>query len=178
MASTTLNIVLNGVPKTASVPDGTEPLLYVLRNQLEQAGPKFGCGIAQCGACTVLVNGAIVRSCTTACSSVASGSEISTLDGLAKNPGKPNEKLHPLQSAFVAEQAAQCAFCMNGMIMGAKGWIDGRVAAGNKSVPTEDEIKQFLSVKSPGAPQVYFCRCGAHTRIVRAIQRAAREMTQ
>ncbi len=178
MAATTVNIVLNGLPASAIVLNPAEPLLYVLRNQLDQCGPKFGCGIAQCGSCTVLINGGIVRSCVTPCSAVASGAEVTTLDGLTKNVGKPNEKLHPLQTAFIAEQAAQCAFCMNGMIMGAKGWIDKRIANGNKAVPTEDEIKRFLSGKSAESTLVYICRCGAHTRIVRAIQRAAQEMAQ
>ncbi len=178
MPSTTLNIVLNGAPASAAVPDAAEPLLYVLRNQLDQAGPKFGCGIAQCGACTVLVNGSAVRACVTPCSTVASGAAVTTLDGLAKNADKPNEKLHPLQAAFIAEQAAQCAFCMNGMILGAKAWLDGRIAGGNRAVPADDEVRQFLSGKSPGAPLVYLCRCGAHNRIVRAIRRAAQEMVQ
>lgn len=178
MASTTLNIVLNGQQRSSAVPDAAEPLLLVLRNQLDQIGPKFACGIAQCGACTVLVDGSAVRACVTPCSAVPNGAAVTTLDGLAKNADKPNEKLHPLQSAFIAEQAGQCAFCMNGMIMGAKAWLDGRFANGNKGVPGDDEIRQFLSGKSPGSPLVYLCRCGAHNRIVRAIQRAAKEMAQ
>jgi len=176
MPATTLNIVLNGVPKAAQVPDATEPLLFVLRNQLGQVGPKFACGIAQCGACTVLVNGAVIRSCVTPCSTVASGAAVKTLDGLPTNAGQANEALHPLQAAFIAEQAAQCAFCANGMIMGAKGWLDSRVAAGNSAVPTEAEITQFLSGKSAESAFVYVCRCGAHKRIVRAIQRGAAAM--
>jgi aerobic-type carbon monoxide dehydrogenase small subunit (CoxS/CutS family) len=178
MPSTTLHIVLNGAPKSAPVPDASEPLLYVLRNQLDQIGPKFACGISQCGACTVLVNGNAVRSCVLPCSAVASGADVTTLDGLGKNIDKPNEKLHPLQSAFIAEQAAQCGFCMNGMVLGAKAWLDNRIASGNRAVPTDEETRQFLSGKSPGAPFVYICRCGAHNRIIRAIQRAAQEMTQ
>lgn len=178
MAASTVNIVLNGVPVSTPVRDAAEPVLFVLRNQLGQLGPKFGCGIAQCGACAVLVNGVNVRSCVTPCSAIASGAEVTTLDGLARNVGKPNEKLHPLQSAFIAEQAAQCAFCMNGMVMGAKGWLDKRIAGGNKAVPTDDEIKQFLSGKSAETAFVTLCRCGAHNRIVRAIQRAAQEMAQ
>lgn len=178
MAATTFNIVLNGLPASATVQNAAEPLLYVLRNQLDQCGPKFACGIAQCGACTVLVNGGVVRACVTPCSAIASGAEVTTLDGLAKNVGKPNEKLHPLQTAFIAEQAAQCAFCMNGMVMGAKSWLDKRIANGIKAVPTDDEIKLFLSGKSAESAFVYICRCGAHNRIIRAIQLAAQEMAQ
>src|SRR6185369_9122279 len=100
------------------------------------------------------------------------------LDGLAANAGAPSGTLHPLQSAFVAEQAAQCAFCTNGMVMGAKGWLDRRIAGGNRSVPSSGEIMQFLAGKSSDSPLVYVCRCGAHTRIVRAIRRAAKEMAQ
>jgi aerobic-type carbon monoxide dehydrogenase small subunit (CoxS/CutS family) len=178
MPSTTLNIVLNGKPVSAPVADAAEPLLFVLRNQLDQKGPKFGCGIAQCGACTVLVDGAIVRSCTRACSTVPGGAQVGTLDGLASSAGTPAETLHPLQAAFIAEQAAQCAFCINGMVMGAKGWLDRRIAGGNRSVPSSDEIMQFLAGKSSDSALVYICRCGAHTRIVRAIRRAAKEMAQ
>ena len=176
MPATTLNVVLNGAPKSVAVSDASEPLLYVLRNQLDQLGPKFACGIAQCGACTVLVDGAVVRSCVAPCSGIANGAQVTTLDGLAKNAGKPNEKLHPLQSAFIAEQAAQCAFCMNGIVIGAKAWLDKRINNGNKAVPGDDEVKLFLAGKSADSALVYLCRCGAHTRIVRAIRRAAQEM--
>lgn len=183
MAATTLNIVLNGSTATAPVADDTEPLLYVLREKLGQNGPKLACGIAQCGACTVIVNGVETRSCVVQCKNVAPGAQVTTLDGLAKNLGKPNEKLHPLQTAFIAEQAAQCGYCMNGIVMGAKAWLDARIAGGNKTVPTDDEIKAFLSGKVPPppgalAPFVYICRCGAHNRVVRAITRAAQEMTK
>lgn len=176
MASTTLNIVLNGAAKTVSLPDGTEPLLYVLRNQLGLKGPKFGCGLSQCGACSVEIDGVVTRSCVKPCATVSNGAQVTTLEGLAKNLGKPNEKLHPLQSAFIAEQAGQCSFCANAMIMGAKNWLDGRIAGGNSAVPSDDEVKQFLSGKGPTSAFVYICRCGAHARIIRAIQRAAQEM--
>jgi nicotinate dehydrogenase subunit A len=169
--SRTMNLVVNGQAQTVSVPDNTEPLLFVLRNQLGQQGPKFGCGVAQCGACTVLVNGAIVRSCVVQLQNVADGAQVTTLDGLGTAAAP-----HPLQRAFIQEQAGQCAFCINGMIVGALGWLQGRFAAGNRAVPSEDEIKQFLSGKLPGSTFVYLCRCGTHLRIVRAIQRAAKEM--
>jgi nicotinate dehydrogenase subunit A len=167
----TLNVTVNGQARTVSVPDHTEPLLFVLRNQLDQRGPKFGCGVAQCGACTVLVNGAIVRSCVTQVQAIADGAQVVTLDGLGTG-----DDPHPLQRAFIQEQAGQCAFCLNGMIIGALGWLQGRFAAGNRSVPSDDEIKQFLSGKLPGSTFVYLCRCGTHLRIIRAIRRAAKEM--
>jgi aerobic-type carbon monoxide dehydrogenase small subunit (CoxS/CutS family) len=173
---TTVHIWLNGKERSAPIADDTEPLLFVLRNQMDQKGPKFGCGIAQCGSCTVILNGAPVRSCVTQCRTVAAGSVVDTLDGMATDAGRPSQKLHPLQSAFIAEQAAQCGFCMNGMIVGAKSWLDGRIGRGIKSVPSEAEVKQFLSGKSPDSPLAYICRCGAHGRVVRAIQRAAKEM--
>ena len=172
---TTLNIVLNGVHKSVPVTDGSEPLLYVLRNKLDQVGPKIGCGAEQCGVCTVLVNGRAVRSCCAEVQSIAGGSEVRTLDGLAEKGhghGKP-ERLHALQRAFIEEQAAQCAFCSNGMIMSALAWLEARR---DRGVPSEDEVKAFLSGKGPGAVSVTLCRCGAHLRIVRAIQRAARDM--
>ena len=174
MPARILNLSVNGQARSVSVPDDTEPLLFVLRNQLGQLGPKFGCGIAQCGACTVLVNGTITRSCTTMVRAVADGAQVATLDGLG-TAAEP----HPLQRAFIDQQAGQCAFCLNGMIMGALGWLQGRFAAGNRAVPSDDEVKQFLSGKlGTTAPLsfVYLCRCGAHLRIIRAIQQAAKEM--
>ena len=134
--------------------DGQTPLLYVLRNDLSLNGPKFGCGLGQCGACTVLINGKPVRSCVTPVASVGEGS-ITTLDGLSKD-GVPD----PLQRAFIEAQAAQCGYCTNGMIMTAKALLE------RKKAPTEGEIKQALSGN--------LCRCGSHNRIVKAIQRAAK----
>jgi nicotinate dehydrogenase subunit A len=163
--------------RTVTAPDETEPLLYVLRNALDQHGPKFGCGVSQCGACTVLVDGAIRRSCVTALSTVPEGATVETLDGLG-TPGAP----HPLQRAFIDEQAGQCAYCVNGMIMGALGWLRARAADGNTAVPTDIEIREFLSGGPVGgdpiqaAPNQYLCRCGTHMRIVRAISVAAGEM--
>ncbi len=162
---------VNRQEQSVTVADDTERLLYVLRNQLGQKGPKFGCGLSQCGACTVLVNGAITRSCVTPLSAVPVEAEVTTLDGL----GTP-QNLHPLQQAFIDQQAAQCAFCSSGIIVGALGWLQARYAAGNRDVPSDDEVKHLLSGKSAHSTFVYLCRCGAHLRIIRAIQQAAKEM--
>jgi len=132
------------------------PLLYVLRNDLELNGAKYGCGFAQCGACTVVIEGKPVRSCVTPVSAVA-GKAITTIEGLGSN-GAP----HPLQKAFIEEQAAQCGYCANGMIMTAKIFLD------KNPRPTEAQIKKALGAN--------YCRCGTHNRIVRAVQRAAKEV--
>ena len=146
---------VNGEPRTVSVePD--VPLLYVLRNDLELNGPKFGCGQAQCGACTVLVDGKAVRSCVTPVSAAAQG-RITTIEGLGTV-----ERLHPLQRAFIEEQACQCGFCGNGMVMSAKALLD------RTPRPSARQIKQALNG--------HLCRCASHNRIVRAVQRAAKEM--
>ncbi|MBM9507911.1 (2Fe-2S)-binding protein [Actinacidiphila acididurans] len=170
---------LNGSEVTAdyeSAGTGTsqasEPLLYWLRDRLDQHGPRFGCGIAQCGACTVLLDGAATRSCVRQMHTVADEADIRTLDGLAAPGGEP----HPLQRAFTALQAAQCGFCANGLIMGSLAWLESRIAAGNNAVPTEQEIKDFLSGASPDNTRNYLCRCGTHTRIVAAVGAAAKEM--
>jgi nicotinate dehydrogenase subunit A len=131
------------------------PLLYILRNDLELNGAKFGCGLGQCGACTVLVDGQPVPSCITELASVA-GRAVTTLEGL----GTP-DRLHKLQRAFIAEQAAQCGYCINGMIMEAKALLD------RTPEPTEPEIREALAQ--------HLCRCGTHNRIVAAIQRAVKE---
>ena len=167
-----LNLSLNGEARTVSVEDDTEPLLYVLRNQLGQRGPKFGCGVSLCGGCTVIVNGRTTRCCETQLRNVESGSEITTLDGLGTSANP-----HPLQQAFMDQQAAQCAYCMNGMIMGAYGWLTARVGAGNHDVPTDDEVKNFLSGVGQTPAFNYICRCGSHLRVIRAIQQAAEEMS-
>ena len=153
MASYTLRV--NGKPASVSVEPST-PLLYVLRNDLELNGPKFGCGLAQCGACTVLIDGKPVRSCVTPVSAVAKA-QVTTIEGLGTL-----ERLHPLQRAFIAEQACQCGYCGNGMVMSAKALLDRNPG------PSELEIKQALDG--------HLCRCASHNRIVRAVQRAAREM--
>jgi nicotinate dehydrogenase subunit A len=168
-------IRLNGKKRKVSVPDDSQQLLYVLREQLDQQGPKFGCGVAQCGACTVLVDGKIVRSCVTPLSSVADGADVSTLDGLATDD---DDDLHPLQRAFLDKQAGQCAFCVNGMVMGALGWLQGRIATGNRSVPEPREVADYLSGATPESTLNYICRCGSHPRIVEAICAAAGKMVK
>jgi nicotinate dehydrogenase subunit A len=138
--------------------DPEVPLLYVLRNDLQLRGPKFGCGLAQCGACTVLLDGAAVRSCVTQLSAVGSA-EITTLEGLGR-PGK----LHPVQQAFIEEQAAQCGYCINGMIMQTASFLRRNVD------PTGEQIREALAEN--------LCRCGTHTRIVKAVSRAAKNMRE
>jgi nicotinate dehydrogenase subunit A len=152
MASFTLRV--NGTAQTLSVEPDT-PLLYVLRNDIGLNGPKFGCGLAQCGACSVLIDGKEVRSCVTPVSAVKGA--ITTIEGL----GTP-EKLHPLQKAFIEEQACQCGYCGNGMVMSAKALLE------RNPHPTNEEIRQALNG--------HLCRCASHNRIVRAVQKAAKEM--
>ncbi|WP_050420648.1 (2Fe-2S)-binding protein [Bradyrhizobium tropiciagri] len=151
MATTSLSV--NGKTVPVAVDDPDTPLLYVLRNELRLHGPRFGCGLGQCGACTVHVDGAAVRSCVTPMSAVKG--KIVTLEGLGKN-AEP----HPLQAAFVEEQAVQCGYCINGMIM-----QSADLLARNPK-PSEDEIKTELANN--------LCRCGTHLRIVRAVIRATR----
>jgi nicotinate dehydrogenase subunit A len=148
MAAVSLKV--NGRAVTLDV-DPATPLLYVLSDDLELRGPKFGCGQALCGSCTVIVKGRAIRSCVTPVGSVA-GAEITTLEGL----GTP-EHPHPIQKAFIDEQAAQCGFCLNGVILSAKALLDQNPKA------TDAEIRQALSG--------VLCRCFAHVRIVSAIQR-------
>ena len=149
-----INITVNGKAHSVDAA-GDTPLLYVLRNDLELNGAKYGCGFAQCGACTVVVEGKAVRSCVTVLSTVA-GKGITTIEGLG-TAAKP----HALQQAFIEEQAAQCGYCANGMIMTAKTLLE------RNPRPTEAQIRKALAAN--------FCRCGTHNRIVRAIQRAAQE---
>jgi len=144
---------LNGRPVSVESWDPAQPLLYVLRNGLGLHGPKFGCGLAQCGACTVLIEGKATRSCVTPVRQAA-GHAITTLEGLG-TPDKPDT----LQAAFIAEQAAQCGYCTNGMIMTAKSVLN------QTPKPTLEQVKQGLAGN--------LCRCGTHTRIVRAVLRAA-----
>ena len=133
--------------------DPTTPLLYVLRDDLELHGPRFGCGLGQCGACTVIMDGSAVRSCSIPVSGAQSRS-ITTLEGLGTL-----EHPHALQTAFIEEQAAQCGYCMNGMIMVSKVLLD------KNPHPTDDQIKQALNGN--------LCRCGSHLRVIRAVKRAA-----
>jgi nicotinate dehydrogenase subunit A len=151
-----VTVNVNGRQHTVAAAPQT-PLLYILRNDLELNAAKFGCGMAQCGACTVLVDGKPVRSCVTPALAVAK-TKITTLEGLGTE-----KEPHPLQKAFVTEQAAQCGYCIAGMLMSAKALLD------ETPHPTEGEIRQALAGN--------LCRCGTHNRIVRAIQRAAKEMS-
>jgi nicotinate dehydrogenase subunit A len=147
-----ITLFVNGTSRTLDV-DPDTPLLYVLRDDLGLHGPKFGCGLAQCGACTVLMDGSAIRSCVTPVS-LAERHTITTLEGLG-SVARP----HPIQTAFIQEQAAQCGYCINGMIMTAKALLD------KNPHPTEGEIRQALAGN--------LCRCGTHLRIIRAIRRAA-----
>ena len=149
-----VSIDVNGKQVDVAVDDPDMPLLYVLRDNLELHGPRFGCGLGQCGACTVHIDGKAVRSCVLPLSALAKGAKIVTLEGLG-SPDNP----HPLQRAFIDEQAVQCGYCINGMIMEAAAFLDGM--RGKKA--SEAEIKQALANN--------LCRCGTHARIVRAIQR-------
>ena len=146
---------LNGRPVTVDSWDPAQPLLYVLRNSLGQHGPKFGCGLGQCGACTVLLDGQATRSCVTPVKT-AVGRSVITLEGLG-TPDKPDV----VQAAFVAEQAAQCGYCTNGMIMTAKALL------AKTPHPRLEQVKQGLAAN--------LCRCGTHTRILAAVLRAAKE---
>ena len=151
MSEITLRV--NGRTQTVDV-DPATPLLYILRNDLGLQGPRFGCGLGQCGACTVIVRGAAIRSCTTPVSAVQ-GTEITTLEGLAQDGA-----LHPVQQAWIDEQVPQCGFCQNGQIMTAKALLD------QNPNPTDAEIREGMN----GA----LCRCMTYYRIQAAIQRAAR----
>jgi nicotinate dehydrogenase subunit A len=146
---------LNGRPVSVDSWDPAQPLLYVLRNSLGQHGPKFGCGLGQCGACTVLIDGQAMRSCVTPVKT-AVGRSVTTLEGLG-TPEKPDA----VQAAFIAEQAAQCGYCTNGMIMTAKALL------AKTPHPTLEQVKQGLAAN--------LCRCGTHTRILAAVMRAAKE---
>jgi nicotinate dehydrogenase subunit A len=151
-----ITLKINGKSRTVNVDDPQMPLLYALRDDLNLHGPRFGCGLGQCGACTVHIDGKAVRSCSFAISEAA-GKTIVTLEGLgtAKKP-------HPLQTAFIEEQAVQCGYCINGMIMQAAAFLNT-----NKR-PSEEDIKNALANN--------VCRCGTHVRIVRAVKRASEMM--
>jgi nicotinate dehydrogenase subunit A len=144
---------VNGAARTVDVADPSEPLLYVLRNTLGLTGAKFGCGVGQCGACTVIVDGEPVRSCTLPVSR-ATDAKVTTVEGL----GTP-ERPHPLQAAFIAEQAAQCGYCVAGMVMA------GAALLAKKPHATLDDAKAALAGN--------LCRCGTHQRVLRAMMRAA-----
>ena len=151
-----LSLKVNGRTHTLDV-DPATPLLYVLSDDLELRGPKFGCGQALCGSCTALVNGRAIRSCVTPVGSVAAA-EVVTLEGL----GTP-ENPHPIQKAFIEEQAGQCGFCLNGVILTAKALLDREPKASDERI--REELEGVL------------CRCFVHVRMMRAIKRYARERT-
>jgi len=149
-----LTLKVNGKTHTVDV-DPTTPLLYVLSDDLQLNGPKFGCGLGQCGSCTALVNGRAIRTCVTAVSSVT-GATITTLEGL----GTP-EKPHAIQRAFIEEQAAQCGFCLSGVVLTAKAFIDQNPNA------SDAQIQQALGT--------VLCRCFTQTRMLKAVKRYAQE---
>jgi nicotinate dehydrogenase subunit A len=150
MARITLNV--NGKKQNVDV-DPDTPLLYVLRDDLQLNGPKFGCGLGQCGACTVIISGNAIRSCQMPVKTVGAKA-VTTLEGLGSV-----KKMHPIQKAFLDEQAAQCGYCINGMIMSTKALLD------KNPKPSDSQIRQALSGN--------LCRCGTHTRILRAVKRAS-----
>lgn len=148
-------IKVNGINHSLDL-DPSTPLLYALSDDLGLRGPKFGCGLGECGACTVIINGVATRSCVTALQMVH-GAEITTLEGIGTV-----EKPHPLQKAFIEEQAAQCGFCVNAVIMTAKALLDRNPKASDEEIRTE--LSNVL------------CRCFTHVRMIRAIHRARQEM--
>jgi len=150
----TYSVVVNRQRRSIHVWDPSQPLLYALRGALGLTGAKLGCGLGQCGSCTVLVDDQATRACMVPVSAVA-GRRVTTIEGLG-SPEKPD----PLQAAFIAEQAAQCGYCTSGMIMSARALLV------KTRHPTEDEVKQALAGN--------LCRCGAYVRILRAVMRAAR----
>ena len=147
-----VNLKVNGTRRSVEAEPDT-PLLYVLRNDFELNGAKYGCGLSQCGACSVLIDGKAVRSCVTPIGALEN-SEITTIEGIGTI-----EQPHPLQQAFIAEQAAQCGYCSNGMIMSATALL------AKTPKPTESQVRQALAGN--------LCRCGTHNRIIKAVLRAA-----
>ena len=152
----TLQLRVNGGARTVQTDDPDIPLLYVLRNDLGLTGTRFGCGLAQCGACTVLVDGRPVRSCATPVKTVQ-GREVTTIEGLG-TPERPD----PVQAAFIAEQAAQCGYCTAGMVVAARAFLE------QNPRPSEQQARQALAGN--------LCRCGSHTRVIHAVLRAAAAM--
>jgi nicotinate dehydrogenase subunit A len=147
-----ISLAVNGKKQVVDV-DPDTPLLYILRNDFELNGPKFGCGLGQCGACTVIIDGNAIRSCQVQVTSVQNR-PVTTVEGLGST-----KKMHRLQQAFVAEQAVQCGYCIAGMIMTSKVLLD------KNPKPTDSQIKEALAGN--------LCRCGTHTRILRAVKRAS-----
>jgi nicotinate dehydrogenase subunit A len=155
--ATTQTLSVNGRDVTITIDDPDMPLLYALRDNMDLHGPRFGCGLGQCGACTVHVDGDATRSCITPLSGLTPQSKVVALEGLGsvENP-------HPVQRAFIDEQAAQCGYCINGMIMESAAFL------AKTKAPTEAAVKDALANN--------LCRCGTHTRIVRAVMRASTEL--
>ena len=151
-----LTLQVNGTARDVEIDDPATPLLYVLRNDLGLTGTKFGCGLNQCGACTVHVDGQAIRSCSMP-ASAAVGRQITTIEGLG-SPERPD----PVQAAFIAEQAPQCGYCTAGLVMTARAFLQ------QNRRPTEPEIKQALAGN--------LCRCGSHVRVIKAVMRAAAAM--
>jgi nicotinate dehydrogenase subunit A len=151
-------LTVNGKPQRVTAAAADTPLLYVLRNDMNLSGPRFGCGLAQCGACTVHLDGAAVRSCVLPLSAAA-GRQVTTLEGLAPAGG-----LHPVQQAFIDEQAAQCGYCINGWIMNAAALLKQNPNA------SDAELREGLAGLK--------CRCGSHMSILRAIKRAATQLAK
>jgi nicotinate dehydrogenase subunit A len=150
-----ISLRVNGKTQTVDA-EPEMPLLYALRNDLQLNGPKFGCGLAQCGACTVIMDGGAIRSCVTPVSA-AQNKAVTTLEGLGST-----KKMHKIQQAFVDEQAVQCGYCINGMIMTTKALLD------KNPKPTDAQIKEALAGN--------LCRCGTHIRILRAVKRASGQL--
>jgi len=150
-----ISLRVNGKTQTVDV-EPEMPLLYELRNDLRLNGPKFGCGLAQCGACTVIMDGNAIRSCVTPVSA-AQNKAVTTLEGLGNT-----KKMHKIQQAFVDEQAVQCGYCINGMVMTSKALLD------KNPKPTDAQIKEALAGN--------LCRCGTHIRILRAVKRASGQL--
>jgi isoquinoline 1-oxidoreductase alpha subunit len=169
-----VTINVNGVRREIQAPADT-PLLYVLRNELELSSPQFGCGMAQCGSCSVLLEGKEIRSCITPLS-VAAGKEVTTLEGLParwaqqRSPAKTDAgTLHPIQEAWIEEQTPLCGFCQSGMMIKATELLE------RTATPTLAEIKEAFTTSGPSA---HLCRCGSYTAIIQAVQRAATVMAK
>jgi isoquinoline 1-oxidoreductase alpha subunit len=168
-------ITVNGVRREIQSP-GDTPLLYVLRNELELSGPQFGCGLSQCGACSVLLDGKEIRSCSTPVSD-AGGKEVTTLEGLPARwaqqkglpPAEAGKTLHPIQEAWIEEQTPLCGFCQSGMMIKATELLE------SNAMPTVDEIKAAFTTSGPSA---HLCRCGTYTAIIQAVQRASTAMAK
>ena len=170
-----VTMTVNGVRREIQSPTNT-PLLYVLRNDLELSGPQFGCGLAQCGSCSVLLDGKEIRSCITPLSA-ASGKEVTTLEGLparwaqqkSLSESDAEKTLHPIQQAWIEEQAPLCGFCQNGMMIKATELLE------HVAQPTVAEIKEAFTTSGPSP---HLCRCGSYTAIIQAVERAAAVMAK